>query len=150
MLNIVNKKQEDIIFLNHIENIIKLDVNIAKFINATNKEFELSALLLSKASPAGDQSLSEKKRLDELKELRVNVDILLLSLEQGILMENTKSGQFNQQYISGLQKDYPNLPPPELPNEIQTALMLGTLSPEDVNCNNINSALFLNSWKFHS
>ena len=76
MLNIVNNKQEDISILHQTESIIKLDVNIAKLINATNEEFEFSALLLSE-TPANLDKTLRNKSLRDLKELRIVVDALL-------------------------------------------------------------------------
>jgi signal transduction histidine kinase/CheY-like chemotaxis protein len=105
MLNIVNKKQEDILYLHHTESIIKLDVNIAKLINATNKEFELSAILLSEMSPILENNLSRNNLLNDLKKLRVNVDSLLQTLENGISTKTTEIGQFNRQYILSLKND---------------------------------------------
>ena len=78
MLNIVNKKQEDILTLNHTERIMKLDIDIAKFINAINTEFEFSALLLSEKTPELDNTFKNKKSLDELNTLRIDVDSLLI------------------------------------------------------------------------
>jgi signal transduction histidine kinase/CheY-like chemotaxis protein len=104
MLNIVNKKQEDISILHQTESIIKLDVNIAKLINAANKEFEFSALLLSDTSLALETKLHNIS-INELKKLRINVDLLLDSLIQGLTTENIEVTQFNHQYLSSFRND---------------------------------------------
>ena len=105
MLNIVNKKQEDILTLNHTERIMKLDIDIAKFINAINTEFEFSALLLSEKTPELDNTFKNKKSLDELNTLRIDVDSLLISLKKDIATDNIGIGQFNHQYLVSFTKD---------------------------------------------
>ena len=109
MLNIVNKKQDDISISHQNESIIKLDINIAKLINATNEEFELSALLLSKNDLTLESNLQQNKSINELKNLRIKVDTLLQSIEKGIATENKESGQLNQQYISSIKADLVDL-----------------------------------------
>jgi len=104
MLNIVNKKQEDISILHQTENIIKLDVNIAKLINATNEEFEFSALLLSETPPNLDNPLRNKS-LSELKELRIVVDALLDSLINELTTDSIEVSQFNHQYLSSFREN---------------------------------------------
>ena len=56
MLNIVNKNQDDIAILNHTESIIKLDIKIAKLIDAINQELEFSALLLNEYSATPEKN----------------------------------------------------------------------------------------------
>jgi len=109
MLNIVNKKQEDISISHQNESIIKLDINIAKLINATNEEFELSALLLSKSDPTLESNLQQNQSINELENLRINVDDLLQLIEKEIATENKESGQLNQQYISSFKEDLVDL-----------------------------------------
>jgi signal transduction histidine kinase/CheY-like chemotaxis protein len=104
MLNIVNKKQEDISILHQTESIIKLDVNIAKLINATNKEFEFSALLLNQTSADLDKTLHNTS-MSELKEHRIDVDKLLDSLIKGLMADNIEVSQFNHQYLLSFREN---------------------------------------------
>jgi signal transduction histidine kinase/CheY-like chemotaxis protein len=109
MLNIVNKKQQDISILHHTESIMKLDINIAKFINAIDTEFEFSALLLNEKTLELDNNFKNKKSLNQLSTLRIDVDVLLISLIKDIASENIGIGQFNHQYLVRFTKDLANV-----------------------------------------
>ncbi|MBA6364716.1 hypothetical protein H4J42_13290, partial [Colwellia sp. BRX8-8] len=103
MLNIVHNKQQDISILHNTESIIALDSNIAKLIDALNKELELSALFLISLDEKSAKISSNTRSLDDLKVLRIAVDTLLLSIKKSMTSEDIVVGEFNQQYVAELK-----------------------------------------------
>jgi signal transduction histidine kinase/DNA-binding response OmpR family regulator len=105
MLNIVNKNQDDIAVLNHTESIIKIDIKIAKLIDAINQELEFSALLLGEDSTTTEKKQLNSESRNQLKALRLTVDTLIQSLKEGITTKHIEVGAFNQQYIARLKNN---------------------------------------------
>ena len=103
MLNIVHNKQQDISILHNTESIIALDNNIAKLIDALNKELELSALFLISIDEKSAKISSNTRSLDDLKVARIAVDTLLLSIKKSMTSEDIVVGEFNQQYVAELK-----------------------------------------------